>query len=164
MSGQVTRKSGEILYLEAQLIDGEASLPLRIIADLLNGDGSLIKTVELTHTSKGVFIEDAETMPNASILIAKYYVYESNGTTLSTVFGVSEDRFMLDTGEAGGSFDLSRNGHTVIKVKKDKNININPSSSDTIINVERKNVKIMVSDDDTEINIDGDNINLGVTK
>lgn len=59
--------------------------------------------------------------------------------------------------------DLKRNGFTEILVKKDKVIEVETSSENTIIEVEKKsNIIIMVSDDDTEINTDDNNINLGV--
>jgi len=108
MSGQITREVGEVLNLEAQLYDLTATMPKRIIADLLNADGSLRGTVELTHVAKGVFVETAETMPNIDTLIVKYYTYESDGTTLSTTHEVAEDKFMLEArivvgGEVVGS-------------------------------------------------------------
>lgn len=101
MSGQVTRKSGEVLFLEAQLSDKELSLPLRIIAELLEGDGTLIKTVELSHVGDGVFIEDTEAMTAIPVLFVKYNVYAPDGITPNLDYVVSEDRFMLDSGVDG---------------------------------------------------------------
>ena len=114
MSGQITRKSGEVLFLQAQLSDGEESLPLRIIADLLDGSGLLLKTVELSHTGKGVFVESSETMPNEPNLKVKYYVYELNGTTLKSIFGVTEDNYMLESSLGGGESSGALVG-TIIK-------------------------------------------------
>jgi len=97
VSGQTTRNLGEIIYLEAQLYDEEASLPLRVIADILDGAGVLVTTVELTHTSKGVFLDAAYVMPNEPILFAKYYVYDPDGVTPRTDdYGIVAEKFVLE--------------------------------------------------------------------
>ena len=93
--GQITRKYGEVLNLNAQLHDLAVSMPKRIIADLLNANGSLRSTVELTHIAKGLFVENTETMPNIDTLLVRYYTYENDGVTLDDDYIVSEDRFML---------------------------------------------------------------------
>lgn len=162
MSGQITRKFGHILYLEAQLSDGIDSFPARVISDLLLGDGSLYKTVELAHVSKGVFIESTEMMPNEPVLIVKHYVYESNGSTLKPGFGPAEDRYMLAV-DSAVSADLKRNGFTQIIVSKDQNAIIETSNKNTKINtLKTNNIIIQVSDDDTSINSDGNNTEIGV--
>ncbi len=84
MSGQTERSVDEIMYLEAQLFDEEASMPLRIITDILDGAGALITNVELSHTSKGVFIDNAYVYPDYETVYVKYYVFESDGVTPKT--------------------------------------------------------------------------------
>ena len=95
MSGQTEKAVGEALHLEAQLYDEETSLPLRIIADILRANGSLITTVELTHTSKGVFVDGSYIMPDELTIFAKYYVYDPDGVTPRTDdYGIIGEKFV----------------------------------------------------------------------
>ena len=99
MSGQILKKFGEKLNLQAQLHDLDASMPLRIIADVLDKDLALVTNRELTYVSKGTFKDPVYSMPNEETIFVKYYVYEADGTTLNEDYGVIEDRFDLDTSE-----------------------------------------------------------------
>ena len=98
MSGQITRLVGETLYLEAQLYDLDVNAAnVRIIADLVQQDGTIYTTVELTHTSKGVFLDNTEVMPNQPVVYTKYYTYELDGITLHPDYSVVEERYMRST-------------------------------------------------------------------
>lgn len=102
MSGQITREIGQPFYLQAQLYDLDDSIPLRIIADVLDNDGVILSTAECTYVSKGTFVNDTAVMPNEPVVFVKYYVYEMNGTTLVSRYGVIEERYMLTTVIPGG--------------------------------------------------------------
>lgn len=154
----IKRFLNKALNLQTQLSDADRAMPLRVFTDLLKADGSLIKTIELTHTSKGVFIDNAELMPDESLVMARHYVYSNDGVTLDQNYAVGEDRYELI--EITGVRGLNE---TTIKVKQDTGVIINTSSNGaTIKDVSRSNVKILVSDDDTEIKTDSENVNIGV--
>ena len=152
------RNLNEPLNLISQLFDADASMPLRIFTDLIKPDGTILDTLELTYTSKGIFVDTAELMPNESVLIAKHYVYKPDGVTLHPGYAVSENIFELEERVNVRGVDVA-----VIKVKSGPVVKINTSNGGTIIkDISRTNVKILVSDDDTEIKTDSENVNIGV--
>jgi len=158
----IQRALNATLNMQTQLSDLEASMPLRVFTDLLKADGTLIKTIELTHTSKGIFIDTTEIMPNEQTVYAKHYVYQNDGITLSSNYAVSEERFELIPAYET-LFEIRRNGYTEIKVKTAENAQVDVDQSITELNIDvSSNVKISVSDQDTAIETNRDNLNIGV--
>ena len=93
------RKLNELLYLNLQLFDGEASLPKRVFVQLRDTTGTLTKPqFEIFHVGGGEFRETVatEAMPNIEMLSASYFVYENDGVTLDTTYAVGKDVYMRD--------------------------------------------------------------------
>ncbi len=89
----IEKAIGEALNLQAQLFDVDRSMPLRIFTDLIRANGSLIDTIELSYTSKGVFVNTSEIMPGEQTVLAKHYVFNDDGITLNDNYQVGEDRY-----------------------------------------------------------------------
>lgn len=95
MSGQTEVTVGQPIYLEAQLYDEEVSLPLVVKALVYKNDGTLLATITLTHTEKGIFVNGAYNMPDEPVLFVKYYVFENDGTTPKTDdYGIIGEKFV----------------------------------------------------------------------
>lgn len=97
MSGQITRKVGEKLYLEAQIPDYLTNPTVRIFYRLVDGAGvELNSLTEIPLISLGAYQEDTVIMPNEPVVLAKFYVYDATGLVLQTQYGVGADRYMRD--------------------------------------------------------------------
>ena len=156
--GVIKRFENTLLNIETQLSDADRSLPLRVFTDLVKLDGTILKTIELTHISKGVFIDNSELMTNDKVLIVRHYVYFNDGITLDETYNVASDRYELD-----GLFDVRRAGFTTIKTSQESNAIIKIGQENTGIKVGLKsNIKINVIDNDITIDSDGNNTVLEV--
>lgn len=98
---QIEVTVGDPLYLQAQLYDEEDSLPLYIFAEVYKTDGTLLTTIELFHTSKGIFVDETYTMPNEVVLFVKYYVFGDHPSPMNPSlipktddYGIIEERYV----------------------------------------------------------------------
>lgn len=103
MSGQITRKVGEQLFLEAQIPDYTINPNVRVFFRLTDGMGVELKALtEILSVGQGSYQEDIELMPNEPVVFAKFYVYDATGTVLQTQYGVGQDRYMREVVVASG--------------------------------------------------------------
>ena len=100
-------KVGNPVRMNAQLSDGENSLP-RIVKGLVrNNTGSLVTEITLTHVGGGLFKDESYSMPELDAISVQYTVYDTDGITVDSSYPVGLDTFervdKIIEGSAGGS-------------------------------------------------------------
>lgn len=113
----IDRKFGEKLFLKFLSSDGDENK--RVFVSLLLPDNSLFKPIlELSNVGGGLYTEESEIMPQLPVLIAKFDVFEQDGTTDS---GYEEvfDTYYLDTDSNTANNNSSQEtGKFVAVIKK----------------------------------------------
>jgi hypothetical protein len=69
---------GQNLTLNAQLSDGDLSLPKTVKAILKDPNANTVATVILAHVGQGLFLNNVTSMPEVDFLIAQYFVFNEN--------------------------------------------------------------------------------------
>jgi hypothetical protein len=92
------------LTLSTQLDDGEASLPKVVKVTVRSKTGTvLLADQEVAHIGGGLFAYSGFQMPDESVIVVQYLVYNEDGITLDTTFTVDADTFVraADVGFSG---------------------------------------------------------------
>lgn len=83
------------ITLSTQLDDGAASLPKVVKATVKSKTGTvLLANQVLPHVGGGLFTFSGYQMPDESLIVVQYVVYNNDGATPDTTFTVGADTFV----------------------------------------------------------------------
>jgi hypothetical protein len=105
------------ITLSSQLDDGADSMPKVVKATVRSKTGSILLANQLlTHVGSGLFTYSGYQMPNESLVVVQYFVYNADGVTLDSTFTVDADTFLraADVGFSSGGGGGTVSGTYVI--------------------------------------------------
>lgn len=105
------------ITLSTQLDDGAASMPKIVKATVRSKTGTILLANQvLTHVGNGLFTYSGYSMPNESLVVVQYFVYNADGTTIDSTFTVDADTYLraADVGFSSGGGSSSGGGTYVI--------------------------------------------------